>query len=744
MLTPLPWQERGWGRTMPIFQYNGPTNRSCRNIRHTRRNQPAVSTARPLDTADQAAAAPRASRFGLAWPWLALAAIVLGGLALRVATARISLPFVDHPDEPNPIDYVVQMLRSGDPNPHAFQKPSLYVYLLLAVLSAHYQRGLAAGAYGPIDQMLVTTHLYTTVPGFFLWGRMLTATIAAATLACAFLLGRRELSLGAGLVAALFLALSPFHLRHSQFVTTDVASGWLVLLAFGAALAVARAGRTRDYLAAGVFAGLAASTKYNAGVAALMVLAAHLLAARGLWLRRLHLLALAGLAAMLGFVAGTPYALLSWPEFQAGLLGQLRDYSETAHGDWVGAWNLRGYLAFFLDDGLGWAGCLALPIGLALLLRRQRAVALIWLSFALPYLLLHLAQQSHFARNMLPVTVLAALPIGVAVVAAGELAWPLAGSQKQAGTHALGDEGPRTKDQARSVVRAWPIVPGIALVLLMLGPALISWQHTQRLARGDTRVQALAWVEANVPPGVRVAAELRPLPGDGESRWADARGLLRHDLAWYRRQGYAYLIASSDSWKQWEVPAAYQAFAGRPPLAEFGGATARSMLGPHLLVYASGLAPADAPEPPAAPAQVGGAHLAGVAIGRPDPDSPWLGIAPARELKAGEALALRTFWSVQQPFDRDYFVFVHILDAAGQIVAQRDAPPWQGRFGTASWRPGSLVVDINDLVLPAGLPPGQYRLVAGMFDPASGARPATTVGGQPNGEVPIGEIIITP
>lgn len=707
-----------------------------------------MPSTQPANSAERALTAPRAraSRFALAWPWLALAAIVLGGLVLRVATARISLPFVDHPDEPNPIDYVVQMLRSGDPNPHAFQKPSLYVYLLLAVLSAHYRLGLAAGAYSPLDQMLVTTHLYTTIPGFFLWGRMLTATIACATLIGVFLLGRRELSLGAGLVAALFLALSPFHLRHSQFVTTDVASGWLVLLAFGASLAVARAGRTRDYLAAGVFAGLAASAKYNAGVAALMVLAAHLLAARGLWLRRLHLLALAGLAAVLGFVAGTPYALLSWPEFQAGLLGQLRDYGQTAHGDWVGAWNLPGYLAFFLDDGLGWAGCLALLAGLALLLRRQRAVALIWLSFALPYLLLHLAQQSHFARNMLPVTVLASLPIGVAVVAAGELPGRLAGMgrRQRAATQAAEDEAATTKGERRSAVRPWSFVTGIALALLMLGPALISWQHTRRLARGDTRVQALAWVAANVPPGVRVAAELRPLPDAGESRWADARGLLRHDLAWYRRQGYAYLIASSDSWKQWDVPPAYPAFAGRPPVAEFGGATARSMLGPRLLVYATGLAPADAPTPPAAPVQVGGARLAGVAIGRPDADSPWLGLEPARELKAGEALALRTFWNVEQPFDRDYFVFVHMLDAAGQIVAQRDAPPWQGRFGTAGWRPGSLVVDINDLALPPGLPPGEYQLVAGMFDPASGARPATTIGGQPSGEVPIGAITVIP
>ncbi len=209
------------------------------------------------------------------WEWLFVALIALAALAIRAWTLRGGLPYVDHPDEPNPINYVVEMLRSGDPNPHAFQKPSLYVYLLLAVLTVHYRLGLASGLYTSLDTMTVTTHLYTTIPGFFLWGRALTTTLAALTVVFAYMIGRRLWGREAGLIAALFLALSPFHMRHSQYVTTDVASGWLVLMTFGAAVAVARAGRWRDYLAAGAFAGLAAATKYNAGVAALMVVAAH-------------------------------------------------------------------------------------------------------------------------------------------------------------------------------------------------------------------------------------------------------------------------------------------------------------------------------------------------------------------------------------------------------------------------------------------------------------------------------------
>jgi hypothetical protein len=67
-------------------------------------------------------------------------------------------------------------------------------------------------------------------------------------------------------------------------------------------------------------------------------------------------------------------------------------------------------------------------------------------------------------------------------------------------------------------------------------------------------------------------------------------------------------------------------------------------------------------------------------------------------------------------------IYVHILDAAGIKVAQRDAPPWQGRYPTSTWQPGTLVVDDNSLPLLA-LPPGEYTIVVGMFDPMSGLRP---------------------
>jgi 4-amino-4-deoxy-L-arabinose transferase-like glycosyltransferase len=717
----------------------------------------------------QEASAARATPRALLrhWEWLALAAIALAALAVRAWTVRGGLPYVDHPDEPNPINYVVEMLRSGDPNPHAFQKPSLYIYWLLALLTIHYRRGLATGLYQPLDQMNVTTHLYTTIPGFFLWGRLLTVAIATLTVVFVFLIGRRLWGRGAGLLAALFLALSPFHMRHSQYVTTDVASGWLVLLAFGAAVVVARAGRWRDYLAAGAFVGLAAATKYNAGVAALMVVAAHVLHCWDMTnderrttndgtrntilhfafciLHSLGRLLAAGAAALLAFIAGTPYALLSWNEFRRGLLGQVADYAEITHGDFTGPWNVRGYLDFFWQLGLGRIGCLLLLAGLALLLWRRRAAGLIWLSFVVPYLLLHMAQASHFTRNLVTVVVLSAIPIGVAGT---ELIQELSRAIKH--LPARSDERRQTKDErslrpSSFVLRPVALAATLAVLLALLLPnALETLRYSARIGRGDTRVAALDWVEANVSPGARVAAEVRALPGPLESRWAEAPGLLRHDLAWYRRQGYAYLIGSSDAWGQWAIPAEYASFAGRAPIIEFGGASPRDMLGPHLAIYATGMSAADAPEPIPGDVRVGGARLPGVALGRPDPKAPQLGIDSEHTFKAGDVLGLRTFWSVEQPFERDFFVFVHILDAAGNTVAQRDTPPWQGRFPTSSWRAGAIVVDVNDVALPAGLPPGQYTVVLGMFDPASGARPPISQDGRPIDVVEIARIEIKP
>jgi Dolichyl-phosphate-mannose-protein mannosyltransferase len=69
-------------------------------------------------------------------------------------------------------------------------------------------------------------------------------------------------------------------------------------------------------------------------------------------------------------------------------------------------------------------------------------------------------------------------------------------------------------------------------------------------------------------------------------------------------------------------------------------------------------------------------------------------------------------------------IFIHLLDSSGQIVAQWDGlgAAWEG------WRAGDILWQQHTLTLPAALPPGQYQLRAGLYQPETGSRWLTAAG----------------
>ncbi|MCW5847279.1 MAG: glycosyltransferase family 39 protein [Anaerolineae bacterium] len=97
----------------------------------------------------------------------------------------------------------------------------------------------------------------------------------------------------------------------------------------------------------------------------------------------------------------------------------------------------------------------------------------------------------------------------------------------------------------------------------------------------------------------------------------------------------------------------------------------------------------------------------------------------------GGLLNLTFYWQATAEPQDDYVVFVHLVDAAGTIVSQTDSVPVGGARPTSGWRAGEVVADSHALPIPAGLPPGDYHVNAGLYDPDDGARPAVTVGGAP-------------
>lgn len=65
--------------------------------------------------------------------------------------------------------------------------------------------------------------------------------------------------------------------------------------------------------------------------------------------------------------------------------------------------------------------------------------------------------------------------------------------------------------------------------------------------------------------------------------------------------------------------------------------------------------------------------------------------------------------------DRDYHLFLHLLTGSGNLIAQWDGGPVV-EFPTDTWPPGSRWCRTYDLDLPDNILPGDYSLVAGVYD----------------------------
>ncbi|MFN8377969.1 MAG: glycosyltransferase family 39 protein [Anaerolineae bacterium] len=102
----------------------------------------------------------------------------------------------------------------------------------------------------------------------------------------------------------------------------------------------------------------------------------------------------------------------------------------------------------------------------------------------------------------------------------------------------------------------------------------------------------------------------------------------------------------------------------------------------------------------------------------------------ALEASPGDALQVQFTWETDAPLDTRYKVFVQLLDANGQLVAQRDSEPGGGLALTTTWAADEPVTDRHALFLPDGLPPGEYRLIAGLYalDPPNERLPVSSGG----------------
>jgi hypothetical protein len=87
-----------------------------------------------------------------------------------------------------------------------------------------------------------------------------------------------------------------------------------------------------------------------------------------------------------------------------------------------------------------------------------------------------------------------------------------------------------------------------------------------------------------------------------------------------------------------------------------------------------------------------------------------------------EPVQLTLYWQAIEPPTTDYTVFTQLIGPDGLVWAQQDNQPQAGQYPTTAWKPNDRVVDRYELFLSKDAPPGQYRLLVGMYDLASGQR----------------------
>ena len=406
------------------------------------------------------------------WLW----AIILIAAALRIFPVWFGLPYLyARPDEAESISRAVGVL-AGDLNPHFFHWPSLtfYVFAVTLGMVSRFRSLLGIDPALPVDIALIAA-------------RTVVALAGALTVIPLFRLGRRMTGESCGLLAAAFLAVVPLHVRDSHFAMTDVLMTLLLTMCLVMLVAAYDGGSERatgtalrPFAVAGLLGGLATSTKYNAAVLVTSIAAVQILLlilpGPGSWTARrwrsLMPSAIFAVGLVVGFVAGTPYAVLDFPAFAADFSYDLTHLS-AGHAVPLG----RGWYAHAvrsLPYGCGPLLFITALAGLAIGARRCPRHTFIVAAFGAAYYAVIGSGYTVFFRYVMPLVPIVCLFAAIAT------------------KHAVDSLGTGIKSHSALVV---------ALVAFVAGPSLLtSVRMDLVLARTDTRVIAAEWLGPQLQP----------------------------------------------------------------------------------------------------------------------------------------------------------------------------------------------------------------------------------------------------
>ncbi len=109
-----------------------------------------------------------------------------------------------------------------------------------------------------------------------------------------------------------------------------------------------------------------------------------------------------------------------------------------------------------------------------------------------------------------------------------------------------------------------------------------------------------------------------------------------------------------------------------------------------------------------------------------------------------QRLGVYLYWQATQPMSEMRKVFVHVMDANGQLIAQHDGVPALWTYPTSEWTVGETVVDFHPVEFEAPLPPGMYTVQVGLYASGPGRDAVVDSSGAPTGDSVILETLTIP
>ena len=433
---------------------------------------------------------------------------------LRVVFLDWGLPYIYHPDEPINIAIIHKMISNSDFDPHFFLYPSL---LYNINLPGQYLVKWWDGTLLPFTMQSLGNG-FTKQPEAFRAARVTTLLFGLAILPV-LIIWARTVSLGVAglLVLGVTFCLNPLLLRHSTFISPDIFAAFFTTGALLATSLIVLRGDSPTYILAGAMAGLAASSKYNAGLVAVAIPAAHVIR-NGLAAAKLRPLVLATMTTGFVFLLASPF-IIAQPRFAAHeIFYQILHYSKAGHPGFEGH-RLAANTGYMLDN-FGYAGVLAIPACFSFRVR----MLLPTLLFIFLYFFLLVIQRVHFDRNLLPL-----VPAMLLLIAAE--------------VNSISQMVGRALPNARIVTSA--LSPILALALFAR-PA-ISSLHKVAGYDPDPRAEARAWVNALLPrtPARAIAVEAYA-PYIDEQKRTVTEVLLALDYDRAALEPFSYLVLSRE------------------------------------------------------------------------------------------------------------------------------------------------------------------------------------------------------